>query len=273
MDQHRPAARPTVGKFQNVTTLVLLPGLDGTEIFFGPLLGSLPSWITPVVVTYPSSGPNTYEDLVPLVERALDSLGKCVILGWSFGGPLALMVAARRPSQVSGVILCASFVTPPRPGLVPFRFAVTQPVIATVRVIRRARFLIASYGTPELRKAKGRTWRRVKARVLAVRARAALGVDVRPSLANCQANLLYLASTRDETIPRTCLEEVRAIAPHTHVGEIDGPHLALFTNPTQAAMRIADFLRIEVLACHGGLTSRPYDSTFGSVRNAVLGET
>ncbi len=256
-----------------MTTLVLLPGLDGTGIFFGPLLPSLPSWITPVIVTYPPSGPNAYEDLVPVVERALDSLGECVILGWSFGGPLALMVAARRPSQISGVILCASFVTPPRPGLVPFRFAVTQPVIATVRAIRRARFLIASYGTPELRKAKGRTWRQVKARELAVRAKAALGVDVRPLLANWQANLLYLASTHDETIPRTCLEEILAIAPRTRVREIDGPHLALFTNPAQAAMRIADFLRIEVLTCHGGLTSRTQNSALGCVRNAVLGET
>lgn len=255
------------------TTLVLLPGLDGTGIFFGPLLARLPSWIEPVVVTYPPSGPNTYEDLVPLVERALDSLGECVILGWSFGGPLALMVAARRPLQITGVILCASFVTPPRPGLVPFRFAFISPVVATVRAIRRMRFLVAGHGTAELRKAKGQTWRQVKARVLAVRARAALGVDARPLLADCRARLLYLASTRDETVPRTCLNEVLAIAPRTLVAEIEGPHLALFTSPEQAALRIADFLRIEVPPCHGGLTSLPQNSAFGSVRNAVLGET
>jgi hypothetical protein len=32
------------------TTLVLLPGLDGTEIFFRPLLAALPTWVKPLVV-------------------------------------------------------------------------------------------------------------------------------------------------------------------------------------------------------------------------------
>ena len=52
-------------------TLVLLPGLDGTAAMFGPLLASLPPWIRPVVVTYPPSGPNGYDDLLPLVQRAI----------------------------------------------------------------------------------------------------------------------------------------------------------------------------------------------------------
>ena len=34
-------------------TLVLLPGLDGTEVFFKPLLASLPHWIHPRVVCLP----------------------------------------------------------------------------------------------------------------------------------------------------------------------------------------------------------------------------
>ena len=109
------------------TTLVLLPGLDGTEIFFGPLLRHLPSWVDPVVIVYPTSGSNDYLDLLPIVMSEVATLKSFVILGWSFGGPLALMVASRCPSQVSGVILCGSFVTPPRPRLVPFRSAVTAP--------------------------------------------------------------------------------------------------------------------------------------------------
>ena len=255
------------------TTLLLLPGLDGTEIFLEPLLSRLPSWIDPVVVTYPASGPNAYEDLVPIVERAVESLGEFVVLGWSFGGPLALMVAARRPSQVAGVILCASFVTPPRPGMVRYRVALRTPVVATIRAMRRLRFMIPGYGTGGLRKAKGRTWRSVNARVLAARARAALAVDVRPLLADCRARLLYLASTRDETIPRTCLEEIRAIAPHTQVAEIEGQHMALFTNPGQAADLIANFMLAEPARGHAESAPRHYNGVFGPVRNAVAGKT
>jgi pimeloyl-[acyl-carrier protein] methyl ester esterase len=232
-------------KATTATALVLLPGLDGTEIFFGPLLAQLPPWIDPVVVTYPPSGPNAYDDLAPVVLEAVDKLKAFAILGWSFGGPLALMVAARLPSRVSGVVLCNSFVTPPHPALVPFRFAVTAPVIAAVRALRRTRLLVPGWASPEMRKAKAMTWRRVSARVLAARARSALGVDARRLLAQCRPRIMYLVSTHDEVIARTNLDEVLAHAPQTQVAEIEGPHLALFTNPVQSAARIAEFLRRE----------------------------
>src|SRR5260221_333110 len=87
MDQHRAGARATLQDPE--VTLVLLPGLDGTEIFFGPLLAQLPSWIEPVVVTYPPAGPNAYDDLVPVVFATVGKLTDFAVLGWSFGGPLA----------------------------------------------------------------------------------------------------------------------------------------------------------------------------------------
>lgn len=224
------------------TSLVLLPGLDGTGIFFGPLLRHLPAWIDPVVITYPASGANDYKDLLPIVMDEVAPLKSFVILGWSFGGPLALMVASQCPSQVSGVILCGSFVTPPRPGLVPFRFAISAPLIGLIRALRRLRLLIPGYATSELRRAKAITWRRVTASVLASRSRSALSVDARPQLRACSARLMYLASTRDEVVSRASLNEVLAIAPQTQVAEVEGPHFALFTNPVQSAACIVKFL-------------------------------
>lgn len=224
------------------TTLVLLPGLDGTEIFFGPLLRHLPAWINPVIITYPESGINDYKDLLPIVISKVATLRSFVILGWSFGGPLALMVASQCPTQVSGVILCSSFVTPPSPRLVPFRFVLSAPLIAVVRAIRRTRLLIPGYATAEFRRAKAITWRRVNSGVLASRSISALSVDARPQLRECSARLMYLASTRDEVVSRASLNEVLAIAPHTQVTEVEGPHLALFTNPVQSAACIVKFL-------------------------------
>jgi pimeloyl-ACP methyl ester carboxylesterase len=225
------------------TTLVLLPGLDGTEIFFGPLLRHLPCWVEPIVIVYPTSGNNDYQaDLLPIVMSKVAALKSFVILGWSFGGPLALMVASRCPSQVSAVILCGSFVTPPRPGLVPFRCVVSPPLIAFVRAIRRVRLLFPGYATTEFRHAKAVTWGRVNSRVLASRSRTALSVDVRPQLRECRARLMYLASTRDEVISRASLDEILAIAPQTQITEVEGPHFALFTNPVQSVARIVNFL-------------------------------
>jgi len=91
-------------------TLVLLPGLDGTSVFFRPLLAALPSWVEPLVIEYPSDGGDDYPHLLALVSEAVRGLDAYWVLGWSFSGPLALMLAARDPDRVRGVILCASFV-------------------------------------------------------------------------------------------------------------------------------------------------------------------
>jgi pimeloyl-ACP methyl ester carboxylesterase len=223
-------------------TLVLLPGLDGTDIFFGPLLAHLPPWIEPMIVTYPPSGPHTYEGLLAVVEQKVAPLRDFAVLGWSFGGPLALMLAARRPEAVSGLMLCASFVTSPRPQLARLTFALSPPVIATVRAIRRMRFWIPGYADAAMREAKRRTWRNVRSRSLAPRARAALAVDARELLARMDAPILCLASSGDEVIPRSKLSELLAIAPRAKLAEMPGRHLALFTHPQHAAAHIARFL-------------------------------
>src|SRR5262250_2287563 len=94
-------------------TLILLPGLDGTEIFFRPLLSSLPSWIDARCVQYDADGPHDYRDLLPLVREACRSCKDFFVLGWSFSGPLALMLAAESPPGLRGVVLCATFISPP----------------------------------------------------------------------------------------------------------------------------------------------------------------
>lgn len=227
------------------TTLVLLPGLDGTEVFFAPLLTHLPTSIEPLVITYPSSGANDYESLLPIILDKIKHLESFVIMGLSFGGPLALMVASHCSSQVRGVILCASFVTTPRPRLALFRFALSTPLIALTRAIRRLRLLVHGYASSEFRRAKAMTWKRVNSRELAARSRSALSVDVRPQLRECSDRLMYLVCTQDEVISRASLNQILGIAPQIRVSEIEGPHFAIFTNPAQSAACIIDFINIK----------------------------
>jgi len=237
----RPAR--TDARQADTTTLVLLPGLDGTDAFFAPLLTALPEWIRPVVVTYPPSGPNGYDALLPLVLRALDGQSRVHLLGWSFGGPLALMAAAAKPGAVQGIVLCASFLRAPLPALRPLRFVVRPPVVAAIRALRRSPGMLRGYQTEGLRRAKAEVWRAVDSRVLSTRARAALGVDVRPLLAASDAPLLYVASSNDRVIPRRNLDEVRTTARACEVVTIEGSHLALVTNPAPAAAHIARFVQ------------------------------
>ena len=103
-----------------------------------PLLRALPSSLSPVVGAYPADQPCGYAKLLPLVEAAAPASAEYVVVGESFSGPLALMLAARRPPGLRGIVLCASFVRSPLPPLArwlralifPFWFrAVPRPLL------------------------------------------------------------------------------------------------------------------------------------------------
>jgi len=182
-------------------TLVLLPGLDGTEIFFRPLLAVLPKWIKPVVVTYPMSGANGYSDLLEVVEAAVEGSRELYVLGWSFSGPLALMLAVKDPTRIRGVILCASFVRPPLPALSWLRFAFFSPVVYLVRLARRVPVFLANESKDLLWRDMATTWDRVPTRILAARARAILALDARECLRECPRPVLYLGQFERQNSP------------------------------------------------------------------------
>ena len=226
-----------------IATLLLLPGLDGTEVFFQPLIAILPTWVRPVVVTYPTVGANGYTDLLPLAEAAVADTDNFYILGWSFSGPLALMLAAKEPRRTRGVILCASFVRPPLPLLPSVRFAIGTPLVTLIRLARRTPGLVPGRWSQQHRHDKAATRERVPARVLAARAQAILTVDARDSLRTCPAPILYMAGSHDRVVPRRNAEAILRELPTIQTVTIEGPHLAMYTNPVAAATAITGFMR------------------------------
>jgi pimeloyl-ACP methyl ester carboxylesterase len=222
--------------------LVLLPGLDGTDVFLRPLLHALPQSIVPVVVQFPSDGANDYQHLLGIVEDAVRGLDAYWVLGWSFSGPLALMLAARDRQRVRGVILCASFVRAPHPLLAWCRIAAVGPVFWMIRVARRVPSFISRARRGESWSDKAETWGRVSATTLARRSRALLSVDARDALRSCDTAIVYLASSRDLLVPRRNIEEIVQHHPSTRVIVIDGPHMALYTQPREAAAAICGVL-------------------------------
>jgi len=189
-------------------TLILLPGLDGTDIFFRPLLAALPPWIEAHCVEYPVSGPNDYRVLLPLVRTACQACEEFFLLGWSFSGPLALMLAAESPAALRGVVLCASFISPPWPFIRALRLAATASVARFLPFVSRALALFGRYSSDDFVRDRAECWSRVPPSALAARARAV-------------ANAI----------------------PAARVVTIDGPHLALYTNAAAAADVIVDFMR------------------------------
>jgi len=236
-------SRVSRSKTRSAVTVVLLPGIDGTEVLFGPLLAALPDWITPWVVTFPTSGANGYADLLTLVEQSAGAASEFFVLGWSFSGPLALMLAARQPRRTRGVILCSSFVRAPLPAARWLRFATVAPIVGLVRLARRAPGRVFGSRSLPLSEAQAMTWSRVPSRVVAERVRAILALDAREALRRCPAPLLYLAASRDRVVPLRNAEEISRERPGTDIATIEGEHLALFTNAGAAARTIVAFIR------------------------------
>jgi len=223
-------------------TLVLLPGLDGTDIFFRPLIATLPAWIETRCVEYPASGENTYASLLPVVRAACRGGDGFFILGWSFSGPLALMMAEESPPGLRGVLLCASFISVPWPFVGVLRPMATAPLARLFPFFSEVLALFGRYSSESFRRDRAECWSRVPPSVFAARVRAILGMDLRSTVA-CHVPLLYVRGSADIVVPRWNAGAVARAIPSARVVSIDGPHLALYTNPTHAAGVIAEFIR------------------------------
>jgi pimeloyl-[acyl-carrier protein] methyl ester esterase len=224
-------------------TLLLLPGLDGTEVFFQPLLACLPASVRPLVVPYPNTTDGCrYADLLPIAQDAIAAIPECYVLGWSFAGPLALMLAAAEPGKVRGVILSATFVRAPSEWLRRLRFFVFGPTLWLYRAARRVPLWLFRPANDAWRVAKSATWQRVSAAVIAARIRAVLSVDVRDLLRSCRQPVMYLASSEDDVIPSHNLDEVIRVRPSVEVATIAGRHLAMYTNAQMAARAVVAFM-------------------------------
>jgi pimeloyl-[acyl-carrier protein] methyl ester esterase len=224
-------------------TLVLLPGLDGTGELFCPILSCLSHDIGTIPVSYPSDVPLTYCELLPRVLTALPKMGRFIILGESFSGPLALMAAVTHPASLVGVILCASFVRNPlwlRPRWL--KYLVHPVAFKWFHKLSPLKTLLGGYSTPELRQMLARALAPVRPNVLACRAREVLQVDVREQLRTCSVPVLYLQAESDGVVRGQNLTDVLNLNPSVKVARIQGPHLLLQTQPKAAADAIRAFM-------------------------------
>ena len=223
-------------------TLVLLPGLDGTGDLFEPLLSRLDASLPTVVVRYPLE-PLDYEALTSIARRALPVVGELVLLGESFSGPIAAQLAAERPGDVRGLILCASFVSSPMPHFRPFEWLLEA---GPVRLLARwfaPTTLLGRFQTRELRELLLRTVSRLPRSVLVARIRGVLAVNSIAAFARVRAPTMYLQGSEDTLLPLSCVDEICRLAPKTRVVKIVAPHCVLQCAPDEAARAIGEFFR------------------------------
>lgn len=221
--------------------LVLLPGMDGTGELFAPLRQAMGGGLETIVVRYPDL-PMDYAAHADVARANLPKDRPYVVLGESFSGPVAVMLAAEHPEGLRGYVLCASFVTCPRVIL-----KVLRPVLGLLPRPRASSSLAESLlmgrsASAELRSAFARALSQVSAAALTARLKAMATVDVRAQLAAVRLPGLYLRAAADRLVPAACSKRFARIAPGARVVDVQGPHFLLQTNPAGAAKLLRPFV-------------------------------
>ena len=228
----------------NDITTVLLPGLDGTGKLFKPMIQFLPAWIKPIVVSYPEDKPYGYEDLTDIVRNAIPKDCDFVILGESFSGPLAIMIAAEKPNGLLGLILCATFAKNPF-KLIPswIRFLSIGPIYSLWPTTIKLRAICGGGRFKSFMNMALDAIKPVHPSAISARVKAILKVNVRFLFEKLDVPVLYLVSINDHLIKKHNVTDLKAIKPDLEVAELNTKHFLLQMEPERSAERITDFIK------------------------------
>jgi pimeloyl-ACP methyl ester carboxylesterase len=221
--------------------LIILPGADGTGFLLKDFVSALGDLSTTVIV-YPNDRALSYEQLVEFVRPQLPASEKYFLLGESFGGPLAILLAHAHRDQVAGVVLCASFARYPATML---RALAPLAAFAPIRIAPLSLtswFLLGNWSTSTLRSNLAHALSSVSTAALRSRLVAALQVDVSSCLPEIKVPLLYLQASHDRVVPESAGNATAAAMPHASIEQIQGPHFLLQAAPIPCAQCIRRFL-------------------------------
>lgn len=205
-----------------MTTIVLLPGMDGSGSLFADFISAIAA--KTVIVSYPPDVPLTYDELAAFVQRTLPANEPFILVGESFSGPVALMLAASQPPWLRGVVLVCSFARSPAPALPAAlrRFVALIP-FWRVPVAWGAALLLGRFSSERLRAPLTAAIHAVSASVWKARLEAVLAVDVTQRLRQIEVPILYLRASEDLVVPRSAAELIMRGCSNARITEIEGP--------------------------------------------------
>jgi pimeloyl-[acyl-carrier protein] methyl ester esterase len=226
-----------------MTTLVLLPGMDGTGELFAPFTAALGRRARAHVISYPPHEPLEYPALEKIVRAELPADEDYVMLAESFSGPLAISIAAAHPRHLKGLVLCATFASNPRPLAAPLRLMLNRLPLNAIPAHLSTPVLLGHFATDELTDALRRTLAPVSSAVLRARLHAVLAVDMSAKMEKVKVPVLYLRATHDRVVPHSASTHIALLCPQTKFVEIDAPHFLLQAKPKEGADLVAEFVR------------------------------
>ncbi len=224
-------------------SIILLPGLDGTGKLFNPLICCLPDRISPIVYSYPRNRCKTYEELKEIVMESLPGDRPFFLLGESFSGPLAVMIASERPKGLMGLILCASFIKKPF-ILLPSWMKVISigPIYRLWPAFIDLRARIGGAQFREVADLALTAIRSVSPDIIAHRVRSILSVNVESELEECPYPVLYLMAGRDNLIKRHNYKGIKTLKKDVELAVVDTRHFMLQLEPEKSGEVLLKFM-------------------------------
>lgn len=226
------------------TTLILLPGLDGTGNLFANFVSALTPGLDTRIVRYPTDRLLSYTDLFSFVVDAVPATQPFVLLAESFSTPLAVRLAATNPASLKGLVICAGFIRNPVRGWLRHMKTLIHPSVFRNPPPRFVieHFLIGAHAPRELRDDVRRTLRSVSPEVVALRVQAVMACDAREQLVRLRVPTLYLQAEQDRLVRKSSFQEIQELKPDTILVSIAAPHFVLQREPRKAADLIAHFV-------------------------------
>lgn len=237
--------------------LVLLHGWGSSARVWKKLTALLTTQFQTTAYDLPGFGfsdPTVSMDLAEVSEWLLRAIeGRFMILGWSFGGLVALEMARRAPDRVAGMVLIAvnpCFVRRPDwahalEGGVLESFA--QHVTKTpARALKRFAALQASNGerrTEVVRELLVAAWRIPERRVLLTTLTLLSKSDMRQVVGGLHCPVALVLGEQDALVPVAMRNELMPIAPKLCCYVVAGAaHAPFLSHPRQTADCVEEFL-------------------------------
>ncbi len=225
-----------------MTTLLLLPGLDGTGLVFQPLLAHLTAEIDAQVVRYPADRPLSFREHVDFARRQLPTDRPFVLLAESFSGPIALQLLTAAPDNLLGVIFVATFARYPSPFLLDTGRHLPQGLLLKLFATPLlCRFFCLGNAPAEAVKLFRQALQSNALSVLSRRLKILAELPPPPDT-TYSAPCLYLQACNDRLVPPRAADALRKHLPQLRIVQIPGPHIILLAQPEQGARLINDFI-------------------------------
>ncbi|MES2935853.1 MAG: alpha/beta hydrolase [Pseudomonadota bacterium] len=225
-----------------MTSIVLIPGMDGTGALFADFIAALGPGIDPIVVSYPVNQALDYAALEAIAGAALPTDRPYILLGESFSGPVAISLAASHPAGLMGLILVGSFARSPLPALRPFKKLIDVLPISQKLTWLLAPFLFGRFSSSRLRRDLHGALSRLSSATLRARLHAVLDVDFSQKLQQISQPVLYLLASNDRIVPASCSRQLQSLKPEVEIIAFDAPHLLLQAVPVHAAKAVQKFI-------------------------------